>query len=186
MEMQTNYELVRDRAARPSSLMPVDSLSQIATEVEAFLAQWMSRLEELLDHYGDPSKDDVLHQRRVAEFEREQRRWHEHRQQEMQQIQATMEQLTAAWERLEDEQRRVLQAQETLQQRARERGPAVIAKADAAEMPVSSSAAPDADISGNVRSGNAATMSRDLAVRQFQQLRRQMGIHTPESGGETP
>lgn len=159
-----------DRSEKfPATSNGAAGLSAIADEIEAYLGQWLSRLEGVLEQYGDGSTDDGALEARMAEFEEEKRSWNLHRQQEMQQMQETAEQLTAAWARLENEQRRLLQAQESLQVRATT---ASNSTDDAAR--VSSPAEPT---SGE----DAASVSRELAVRQFQQLRRQMGI-----SGETP
>lgn len=154
-------------------------LSQIATDVEAFLGLWVARFERLLDEYTNSSEGDASLQQRIAEFEVVQRRWNEQRQQEVQTIQETTEQLSAAWERLEDEQRRILQTQETLPQRGIERDSAALAKPNAIPTNASPPKAAEAHGAGDLESEEAASVSRDRAVRQFEKLRRQMGIPKP-------
>lgn len=152
-------------------------LSAIADEIEAYLKLWLSRLEDLLEHSGDCSSGDAALEARVANFEEEQRRWKLHRQQEMQQMQETAEQLTAAWARLENEQRRLLQAQEASQPRTARRSPEAPANLSAGRATAPPAGTALAQPPGETESGgDAAALSRELAVRQFQQLRRQMGM----------
>lgn len=184
MEIERRSEHAFGKDEPRAAMASVDSLSEVATGIEAFLGRWVSRLEGLLDHYGNTSQHEAILERRIAQFDEEQRRWNEHRQQEMQQIQETAEQLSAAWERLEDEQRRVLQAREALQPDVRERDPAPSVKPVAAADPASRPSVVDATPAGNPMPGGATSTSREVAVRQFQQLRRQMGFIHAEPNGE--
>lgn len=170
---------VHAEATRPPTAGAAN-LGEIAAEIETFLGRWISRLEGVLAQYGDSATGDRTLATQIAEFEEEQRRWNEYRQQEMQQMQETADQLTAAWERLENEQRRLLEAQENLHQRNWERDLAAPAQPGAARTPATQSGATGAKSFGDPEpSGDAAPLTHDLAVRQFQQLRRQIGIHPP-------
>lgn len=152
-------------------------LSAIADEIESYVGLWLSRLEEVLEGCVVDSPTDTAIDARIAEFEEERRRWNLQRQQEMQQMQETAQQLTAAWARLENEQRRLLQAQETLQSPAAGQSPGASAKANTLRAGTPTAGPVHAQPSGESPSGGeGGAVSRELAVRQFQQLRRQMGM----------
>lgn len=138
-------------------------LGQIAAEVEAFLEMWVARLEHVLGHYEHGSADDAKLQERIAEFELARRRWNEERRRDVEQIQETTEQLSAAWERLEEEQRQILHTQSPSLPRAPQREAPKIANA------------PEVPSPAELQSSDAASAARDRAVRQFQKLRRQIG-----------
>ena len=153
-----------------------DDARQVVDDVESYLVGWMARLQRVLDQCHSIAQREAQLIDRTAAIEQQHQQWQAQRQQEMQQIHQGAEQLSAAWQRLESEQRQWLSARETPQL-----PPAVAQRS--ANVPPDPAASNVGVTSGNPGSAPAAAedrqppegMSRESAVRQFEQLRREVG-----------
>ncbi|WP_164101961.1 hypothetical protein [Candidatus Laterigemmans baculatus] len=208
MDTTTNRSHPAPRSGNLASAAPGASaaeLGRIAADVEAFLELWVGRLEKVLGQIASGSTDEqtqqerLVLQQRMAEFELARRHWNEERRRDVQQIQETTEQLSAAWERLEEEQRRVLQSQTgvagpgapgprpTIDRPLVPANPAPSLHPQTPPQPHPVSPHPasvnvplharasEPPAGGELRSNETASAARDRAVRQFQILRRQVG-----------
>jgi hypothetical protein len=80
------------------------------TDIESFLTDWMERLERL---NLQPMTADALVRGRLRELEQEKTQWESKRKRELQEIHEKAEELSKAWLRLEQEQRRFLQTRDS-------------------------------------------------------------------------
>ena len=101
--MQNSPTKVQGIGGRPE---PIDQLERLMADVESFLGDWLRRLEQL--HAVSPTPDAQL-SNRMRELELEKSLWEAKRHRETRDIHEKAEELTKAWLRLEEEQRRFLQ-----------------------------------------------------------------------------
>lgn len=160
---------------------PIDQLELVMADVESFLTEWLRRLEQLNTLSTTP---DGLLRNRVREFELEKSQFEAKRRRETQEIHDKAEELTKAWLRLEQEQRRFLQVRDSHAQGSRP---------PSAEYPQQDSSREIVSKEARVptQPGNAASNvaeeahtrrpsplqsqpAKESAVRQFEQLRREI------------
>lgn len=93
----------RDFSQKPH---PIEQLQDVMDDMEAFLANWLTRVEQLQTASAMP---DAQLRRRFRELEQEKIQWEAKRNRETQDLHEKAEQLVDAWLRLEAEQRRLTQ-----------------------------------------------------------------------------
>ena len=162
-------------------LQPIDELERLMADVDSFLSDWLRRVEQIQSVSATP---DAMLRNRMRDLELERSQWDAKRLRETRDIHEKAEELTKAWLRLEDEQRRFLQIRETRAQG--NRLPATDSQpresagdAQAATSPVPSPArvpAPVASEESSARRPSPLQGQRagSSAVRQFEQLRREI------------
>lgn len=164
-----------------SRLDPIDQLELLMADVESFLGDWLQRMEQL--HSASATPDAALRDR-MHELELEKSQWEAKRTRETRDIHEKAEELTKAWLRLEEEQRRFLQIRDARAQGNRIpladsqlREPVV--GTEPASIPQSSSGrspVPVATEESSIRRSSPLQGQRAgaSAVRQFEQLRREI------------
>lgn len=162
---------------------PAVSLPQIARDIETFFDNWSPRMQQLLDRCRDLAEREE-EVRQAEEGLKEQRRaWDAQRQREDEEINETVQQLTDAWLRLESEQRALLRAQESLQQRGQNQDAALRTLTQReGRIIVQRSAASEAPSSGAQSAEEPASLSRQMAVQQFERLKRELNHHMQGNG----
>lgn len=92
----------------------VGELQDIIADINRFLLDWSSRAAHIAATKHSIAEPDAALTQQIAQFQAEQQSWESQMRFEKQQLEATANQLTAAWIRLEQEQRGQLQAGTTL------------------------------------------------------------------------
>jgi len=132
------------------------TLEHLISDMHEFIADWTQRLEGEAKSWQADFPSNPVSQAQLDDFEQQKRQWETTRTQEKQLILEQSEQLTAAWLQLEAEQRRFLQLQQ--------------------ERDIPSACGPaQSQLSLQPESIMPTTRSRDAAVRQFHQLRQEVG-----------
>jgi len=139
-----------------------ESLEALINEINNYLAGWVQRLDRGARGWHAGSTSAHVTQIQLDDFERQKRQWETSRMHEAQLIREQSDHLTAAWLQLEAEQRRFLQ----INHETRSPTPALSLPGSPPRRP--ESAAP-------------AAHSRELAVRQFHQLRQEISAAAPAS-----
>jgi hypothetical protein len=162
----------------------VDALQTIVSDVDHYLTNWCRRLDQCVESKDPVTTPDAILQQRYNKFQNEKLRWERQRRLEQQQLQNQAKQLTEAWLRLEDEQRRFLQMKNPQRSNGskRESTPAatITVGQDSA-----SAAHNDSLACGETRpprrlpSISSTTTTRDSAIRQFEQLQREIASNRP-------
>lgn len=153
-----------------------EELAEVVEDVDQFLKLWIGRLRSTLEQCRTIIDRESELQKQIDEFEGTRRRWNQQRQDEIEEIHQQAEQLREAWQRLEEEQRVILQqrgnghhqpmvSEPVNMNRENSKTQVEIGRSDAVERANNSS------ISG-------ASMSRDMAVQEFYQLRRELGFQS--------
>lgn len=166
----------------------VDALQTLVSDVDGFLSCWFQRLDQCVQESEPRTAGDAALKKRYSEFQNEKVRWERQREVEQQQIREQAEQLTDAWLRLEEEQRRFLQLKSG--QRAagpeRESGGRVNLAVDQDRSTTSevgsagAASTPAHDVPSQRRLGSTlSSPACDTAIRQFQQLRREIESSRP-------
>ena len=155
-------------------------------DIETFLSQWLGKIQDELATM-DATAGSASVRRRFQALQDEKKRWEAKRQRELDEIEQKAGQLTDAWLKLESEQRQLLKLQERRGSR-RETTSATATQVEASPEPARTSApAPAAPSSGpsrrtnnsvatNQKSSNGAMKTLSEAVRQFEQLRREIEL----------
>ena len=160
---------------------PIDQIELVMTDVESFFVDWLGRVEKLQTL---SSKPDKRLRKRIHDFEIEKSQWEAKRKRESQDIHEKAEELTKAWLRLEQEQRRFLQTREVSSRGGRPSNVDIQTRAHAGEtpaseeqetprpMPSAAAAAPETNPRRpSPLQGQRASAS---AAGQFEQLRREI------------
>jgi hypothetical protein len=92
-----------------SRFQPINELELLMADVESFLDDWLRRVEQIQAVSTTP--DEQL-RKRMRELELDKSQWEAKRIRETRDIHEKAEELTKAWLRLEDEQRRFLQVRD--------------------------------------------------------------------------
>lgn len=159
----------------------LDALQDVISDVHMFVADWCQRLDHVVASYDPPPTvlgqpaDEDLHQR-IQDFQQEKHQWESERDVAALQIQEKADQLTEAWLRLEDEQRKFLQIKESRLQTARDRTPAEPVRSHGEDHANSDGPSPQRSMPA------ASNPSRADVVQQFQRLRREIESSRPKSG----
>ena len=191
--------------ATHSSSGNADELRQIAADIETYLGKWVVRSRRVIEHGLRSTTSDVAMSTQVQKFEELKRKWETQRQREMDQIAEKSDELTAAWLKLESEQRQFVQTKEAWEQRNQQTAapthapvpfPVPAPSHEAVERPATTTpnmhTEPVASMAETPpyvpqvaprlptdpafgHSPGRCVGSRDSAVRQFQQLRREVG-----------
>ncbi|MGI9471965.1 MAG: hypothetical protein ACR2NZ_10555 [Rubripirellula sp.] len=184
----------------------LDAIQDVVDDVDEYVLEWFKRLNDGLVNDGSSTTSDRDLRARIREFREEKRQWEAKREVQQLELQEKMRQLTDAWLRLEDEQRVLLQRRDSAATSSREK----TANRDASRSvepssksvsttsaektapshiaTVASSAPPSqpraASNDGESKRPAAARVSQpdDAAVRQFQQLRREIESSRPRPG----
>ncbi len=124
----TNMEQISPLSfdADPSIQTPdqiVDALQTIVSDVDAFLSNWFRRLDQCVESCPSGATPDAILQRRIEDFQNEKTRWEAQRNSDERHIQEQAQQLTEAWLRLEDEQRKFLQMKDPQRLAGNDPGP---------------------------------------------------------------
>jgi hypothetical protein len=184
----------------------INAFQTVVADVESFLSEWTVKVQRELASLDLTDGDQALRQRRQA-LQEERKRWEAKRQRELDEIEHKANQLTEAWLRLEDEQRRLLQTQDKQRAARRDAPPALLSPAPLSPAPLSPAPLPPATLPpaplahisrsasaqvnpDEIRSGSrerptsaigtgrrcpgGAVRSISDAVRQFEQLRREI------------
>ena len=188
----------------PNAGAEADELRKIATDIETYLGKWVVRSRRVIEHGRGSTTSDVAMSTQMQKFEEKQRKWEARRQREMDDIADKAEELTVAWLKLESEQRQFLQMKESWQHRTNQAGNLVatdpsqstaptshdepnphVVIPDAYPAPVAASprvpqyapqVAPRSPANAAYGSDRPACGNeRDVAIRQFEQLRREVG-----------
>ena len=179
---------LKDKGTHDSS-NPADQLRVVMDGVESFLTDWLQRIEQLNEMAATP---DAFIRKRIHELEQERMQWEAKRNRETNEIHEKAEELTKAWLRLEQEQRRFVQVHDSQSRdsessRKREMPEEIPAKrrddAETQAAPRSSvkrssvaieSAQTLTDTRSRLPSPLQGTKAGALAIEQFEQLRREI------------
>ncbi len=93
-----------------SRIQAVDQFELLIADVESFLDDWLQRLDQLQAVSATP---DAHLRKRIHDFELDKSQWEAKRKRETREIHEKAEELTKAWLRLEEEERRFLQIRDT-------------------------------------------------------------------------
>lgn len=99
----------------------LEAIQEVVADVGAFLSDWVHRVDQRAASRCEPVTPDALLRERMEEFQSMKSYWEAKRTSEEQRLKEKADQLTAAWLRLEDEQRAMLQARESQGGSIRER-----------------------------------------------------------------
>ncbi len=167
----------------------VDALQTIVSDADAFLSNWFRRLEQCVESCDPRTTPEAILQKRLDDFQNEKNLWEAKRKSDERAIQEKAEQLTEAWLRLEQEQRRFLQMNDPQRHAGSERGSTngVASRPAQEDSPAASdveAAFAEPSPSGDARPTHQPESfpnapARDSAVRQFQQLRREIESSRP-------
>ena len=168
----------------------VDALQAIVTDVDAYLSNWCRQLDQCVESRDAETNPDAILQQRYSEFQNEKMRWERQRKLEQQQLQEQAKQLTDAWMRLEDQQRRFLQMKNAQRQNGSEREPVaattITVDQDSPSADDGNSANTDSLACRDARpprqmETNSKPSARESAIRQFQQLQREIQSSRPNA-----
>jgi hypothetical protein len=91
----------------------LESIQGVVADVGEFLTDWVHRVDQRAASRCEPVTPDALLRERMEEFHSMKNYWEAKRKSEEQRLKEKADQLTAAWLRLEDEQRAILQTKES-------------------------------------------------------------------------
>jgi len=155
----------------------VDALQVITADVDQFLLCWLDRLSRtVVSQQPLPTTDSQLRER-MREFRHQQAEWEEQRQREEQEIKRKLDEITAAWLRLEVEQRKLLQAKELQVHEAQTNG--VYGEAVSAAATAYSENSESEQVSSVDFLSPNANQRTETTVLQFQRLRREIESSRP-------
>jgi hypothetical protein len=100
----------------------LEAIQHVVADVGTFLSDWVRRVDQRAASRCEPVTPDALLRERMEEFQSMKSYWEAKRTSEEQRLKEKADQLTAAWLRLEDEQRAMLQTRESQGGSIRERG----------------------------------------------------------------
>ena len=185
----------RDGCQSPEEI--VEQLQNIVSDVDAFLSNWLRRPPQCAESFDPTTTADVILQKRFKELQHEKILLEAKRKSDERQLQEKAQQLTQAWLQLEEEQRKFLQMKDPQRPAGHELGlTSSVANrpADATSPAATAVNAPRTELSlsgETVASTQTESVpkaqTRDFAVRQFQQLRREIESSRPtiDRCGET-
>ena len=174
-----------------------EALDDVISDIDRFLSLWFKRLSHNADSFQAAAKPDERLRRRMQDFEQEKLRWKAKRHSEQRRIQEKAEQLTEAWLRLEAEQRRFLQIKDAHPGSGGSRAVAIdTTSRDPAVGPDTKTVTALVENERTASSQNCVAesqttthrspvrtgRSREVAVQQFQQLRREIESSRPGCG----
>ena len=195
-------EPASDQSADPNA----DELRKIAGEIEAYLSKWVIRSRRVVELGYGATTSEVAMSSQVKKFEEQQRKWEVRRQRELDDLSDKAQELADAWLKLESEQRQFLQIKDAWQHRNAQPGPpaeikppsptvdppthklsphesAVVPEVSAAPRPSPQhhpqyvpQIAPRMPDTVYANGRPACGNGREDAIRQFQQLRREVGV----------
>jgi hypothetical protein len=162
----------------------VDALQTIVSDVDAFVSNWFRRLDQCVESCQPGTTPDAILQKRIQDFQNDKTRWEAQRKSDERQIQEQAQQLTEAWLRLEDEQRKFLQMKDPQRPVGNGLGPLAKPLFDLADGSHANDVEPTKNEPSTASSTKPAesflrTRARDSAIRQFQQLRREIESTRP-------
>lgn len=136
------------------------TMGHFISDINDFLADWVQRLDCEIRSWQESATSAHVSQTQLDEFEQQKRQWETSRMHEAQLIREQSDHLTAAWLQLEAEQRRFLQ----IKQEYGCQTPGML---------------PGNPLPRQSESAVAAARTRDAAIRQFRQLRREVSAAAP-------
>ncbi len=175
----------------------VVALQAMVADVDGFLSSWLQRIDNSLALANLSPEADEQIRRRISQFQQEKQKWETKRNSEAQQIREQAEQLTEAWLRLEAEQRKFLQQTDPQVSSATIRTPPPKRENTNANRTPLTTAQRATDDNVRTDGGNPCPTdhqnmdhssqervnhSREIAVRQFQRLRREIESSRPSTG----
>lgn len=180
-----------------------DELRRIAADIQDYMGKWVLRSRRVIGQANESAHSEFGLSTQLQKFEENQHKWETKRQREMDEIAEKGEELAAAWQKLESEQRQFLQMKDSLQYRTNQLHtvlPANTTEANvalhAAEVrtPSTPSVQHSSPATASVQTppctpqvaprlpaniayaaaSPAGGHARDAAIRQFEQLRREV------------
>jgi len=165
-----------------------ESLEQITAELENFLVHWVNRVKLAVGQNPDsPDRYQIMRQL-TAEFEAQRRQWSETQKQEAMELEEQAKQLSDAWLRLESERRTEMQSTQVVQRRVSSQPsstppPAETPLQSSPKMSRNATASPKPISS--LSNQSSPSLTRQMAIRQLEQLKREVGNQTNEFRNRT-